>query len=77
MVVDTGTTASGPAIVLVDGIAANSVVIEAAGVLRVRLPSLPSIGLVDVEVSFGDGTVVDIEDGLEVTPPELEVRARD
>lgn len=78
LVVDTGTASpGGSAIVLVDGIPAHTVMREAPGLLRVQLPSLPRAGMVDVEVSFADGTVVRLEDALEVVAPELEVRARD
>jgi hypothetical protein len=77
LVVDTATAArGGPAIVLIDGVPAHTVVIEAPGLLRVRLPSLPRSGMVDVEVSFANGTAIRMEGALEVVAPELEVRAR-
>ena len=77
LIVDTATAPrSGPVIVLVDGIPTHSVVVEAPGLLRVRLPSLPRTGEVDVEVAFADGTVVRMERALEVVAPELDVRAR-
>jgi hypothetical protein len=67
----------GGAIVLVDGVPAHSTVLERPGLLRVRLPSLPRTGLVDVEVEFADGTSLGVPGGLEVVSPELAVRARD
>lgn len=76
LIVDTATPQSEPAIVLVDGIPTHSTVVEAPGLLRVRLPSLPRTGVVDVEVAFADGTVVRMQRALEVVAPELDVRAR-
>jgi hypothetical protein len=76
LIVDIGTPRSGPAIVLVDGVPAHTVVNEAPGRLRVRLPSLPRTGQVDVEVEFADGTAIHIGNALEVVAPELDVRAR-
>lgn len=74
--VDTATSTTGPAIVLVGDVPAHHVVVEAPGLLRVQLPSLPRTGTVDVVVSFADGTVVRMADALEVAAPELDVRAR-
>ena len=62
--------------VLVDGVPTHTVVVEAPGLLRVRLPSLPRTGTVDVEVAFADGTVLRMDGALEVVAPELDVRAR-
>lgn len=67
----------GGAIVLVDGVPAHSTVRERPGLLRVRLPSLPRTGRVDVEVEFADGTSIAVPGGLEVVSPEFAVRARD
>lgn len=67
----------GSAIVLVDGLPTHSTVVEAPGLLRVRLPPLPRGGRVDIEVEFADGTSIEIPSGLEVRSPGLEVRARD
>lgn len=76
LIVDTATSHSGAAIVLVDGVPTHSTVLEAPGVLRVQLPSLPRTGTVDVEVAFADGTVVRMPGALEVVAPVLDVRAR-
>lgn len=67
----------GAVIVIVDGVPAHSVVHEAPGLLRARLPALPRSGDVDVEVLFADASVIRLEAALEVVAPELEVRARD
>jgi hypothetical protein len=72
------TTPRGSAvIVLVDGVPAHSVIVEAPGLLRARLPALPRAGEVDVEVLFADATTVRLPGSIEVVAPELEVRARD
>jgi hypothetical protein len=77
LLVDTAAVrGSGAAIVLVDGVPANTVVIEAPGLLRAQLPTLPRTGRVDVEVLFADGTTIVMDEALEVLEPELEVRAR-
>ena len=63
-------------VVLIDGVPAHAVVVEAPGLVRVRLPSLPRAGEVDVEVLGAGGSVVSVA-GLEVTAPALDVRARE
>ena len=67
----------GAVIVIVEGVPAHSVVHEAPGLVRARLPALPRTGVVDVEILFADASVIRLEGALEVVAPELEVRARD
>lgn len=69
--------AQGAAIVLVDRVAASSVVVIAPGVVQARLPTLPRTGSVDVEVLLEDDVVVRLPGALDVVAPELKVRARD
>ncbi len=63
-------------IVLVDSVAAHATVIEAPGVVRVRVPSLPRVGQVTVELLRADGTRVVLGE-LEVSEPRFDVRARE
>lgn len=69
-----GAGGNGSAIVLIDGVPTHSTVVEAPGLLRVRLPPLPRPGVVDAEVRFADGSSVHIPGELEVVSPELQVR---
>jgi hypothetical protein len=77
LLVNTRAQGSGAAIVLVDGVPAHAVVIDAPGLVRAQLPSLPRAGDIDVEVFFADGTAIRMDGALEVVESELSVRVRD
>lgn len=64
----------GGAVVLIDGVPAQSVVRESSDVIRARVPPLPRAGTVDVELLSADGARVVASSGLTVVAPELEVR---
>ncbi|KIG14670.1 hypothetical protein DB30_06481 [Enhygromyxa salina] len=62
----------GAAIVLVDGVAAHSAVLDGQR-LSVQVPPLPRAGLVDVELVFADGTHERLLGALTVSAPSLNV----
>jgi hypothetical protein len=61
-------------VVLVDGVAASGAVFESATCMRVRVPSLPRSGTVDVELVFADDERIKLEGALQVSAPSLEIR---
>lgn len=63
-------------VVLIDGVPAQQVVRESARAIRVRVPSLPRSGAVEVELLFGDGRRIRADTVLTVSALQLDVRPR-
>jgi hypothetical protein len=74
LVIAVARAGQGGVVVMIDGVAAQSVVREAEDVLRVRVPALPRSGAVDVELWFADGSSTRLDGALRVSAPRVDVR---